>query len=264
MRWRLALLVLLAALPVAVGPAWAEDRVLDLPTGRGENVMRVLLLAPAGPPRGAVVLLAGGEGSLDLSAEGTIRSAGANQLVRTRADYIAAGWLVALPDLPLDIWRERGNGRISAAHAADLGQLVALLHQQVRRVAVVGTSMGSLSAANAAARLQGDQAPDAVVLTSGLLAAGNGGLNVEESIPGMRQARQPVLMVHHRHDGCRLTPPDGPERLRPLLTAAPRVDVVFLSGGSGYGNPCNAQSAHGFMGIDDQVVTTITTWLAGL
>jgi pimeloyl-ACP methyl ester carboxylesterase len=211
-----------------------------------------------------VVLLAGGDGSLDLSAAGTIRGAATNQLVRTRADYVAAGWLVALPDLPLDIWRERANGRVSAAHAADLGQLIALLHQQVRRVAVVGTSMGSLSAANAAARLEGDQAPDAVVLTAGLLAAGNGGLNVAESIPGMRQARLPVLLLHHRYDGCRLTPPDGPERLRPLLVGAPRVDVVLLTGGSGYGNPCEARAAHGFNGIDDKVVETITGWLAGL
>ena len=253
------LLMVLAALP-----ARAAERVLDLPTGRGETMMRVLLLAPEGTPRGALVLLAGGDGSLDLSAAGTIRGAASNQLVRTRADYVAAGWLVALPDLPLDIWRERDRGRISAAHAADLGQLIAGLHRQVQRVAVVGTSMGSLSAANAAARLQGDQAPDAVVLTSGLLAAGNGGLNVEESIPGMRQARLPVLLLHHRHDGCRLTPPDGPERLRPLLAGATRVDVVILSGGSGHGNPCNAQAAHGFNGLDDKVVEVVTTWLAGL
>lgn len=257
MRTLLALLLVLA---LAL-PARADPRVVEIATGRGGAMFRVLVLAPAGPAKGGVILLAGGDGSLDLSETGAIRSLAGNQLVRTRGDYVAAGYLVALPDLPLDVWRDRGRGRIGAAHAADLGQVVALLRREVAHVAVVGTSMGSLSAANAAARLTGAEAPDAVVLTSGLLAAGNGGLNAEESIPGIRAARQPMLLVAHRHDGCRLTPPDGPERLRPVLTAAARVDIVVLDGGSGIGNPSESGSYHGFRGIDDQVVATVTGWL---
>ena len=116
MRLLAALFLLLAALP-----ARAEERVLDLPTGRGENVMRVLLLAPAGPPRGALVLLAGGDGSLDMTPAGGIRNLGGNQLVRTRNAYVAAGWLVAVPDMPLDTWRGRPYSRMGAEHAAGAG-----------------------------------------------------------------------------------------------------------------------------------------------
>ena len=255
---------LLGLLLLMASPARAADRVVDLPTGRGENVMRVLLLAPAGPPRGALVLLAGGDGSLDLAPDGSIRSLGGNQLVRTRAAYVAAGWLVAVPDMPLDTWRARPYGRLGAEHAADLGRLVALLRRETRLVVVAGTSMGSLSAANAAARLAGDQAPNGVILTSGLLMGGNGGPSVEEGVPGLGGIAMPVLLVHHRHDGCRLTPPSGPAQLRPLLKAAPRVDLVMLDGGSGMGNPCEGRSAHGFWGIDDQVVATVTEWLGRL
>jgi dienelactone hydrolase len=257
MRWMatLALLLLLARSAVAA------ERVVELATGRAEGHFRVLLIAPAGPPRGAVILLAGGDGSLDLSETGSIRALANNLLVRTRAAYAAAGWLVALPDLPLDIWRARPGSRVSAEHAADLGQVVALLRREAPHVAVVGTSMGSLSAANAAARLAGAAAPDALVLTSGLLASGNGSLNVEDNIPGLRAARLPILLLHHRHDGCRLTPPDGPERLRPMLVATERVDIVMLDGGSGAGNPCEGRSHHGFWSLDEQVVATISGWL---
>ncbi len=256
--------LLLALLLLAALPAQAEERVLDVATGRGENVMRVLLLAPAGTPRGALVLLAGGDGSLDLTPEGRIRNLGGNQLVRTRNAYIAAGWLVAVPDMPLDTWRGRPYSRLGAEHAADLGQVVALLRREVRLVVVAGTSMGSLSAANAAARLRGDQAPNGVILTSGLLMGGNGGPSVEEGVPGLSGIAMPVLLLHHRHDACRLTPPSGPALLRPLLKAAPRVDLVMLEGGSGTGNPCEGRSAHGFWGIDDQVVATVTEWLGRL
>ena len=129
MRRLAALLaVLLLAALFAGGPAGAADRVVDLPTGRGENVMRVLLLAPAGPPRGALVLLAGGDGSLDMAADGSIRALGGNQLVRTRTAYVAAGWLVAVPLIGIDggafwsqmqggvnWWSDVGNGVIKSA-----------------------------------------------------------------------------------------------------------------------------------------------------
>ncbi len=265
---RAAALLLGLGLGLALGllgqPAAAAERVLNLATGRGESMLRVLVLEPAGPPRGALVLLAGGDGSLDLAEDGRIRALGGNQLVRTRADYVAAGWLVALPDMPLDTWRRRPYGRLGPEHAADLGLLVALLHRETRLVVLAGTSMGSLSAANAAARLAGQQRPDALVLTAGLLMAGHGGPNVEEGVPGLAGISQPVLLLHHRHDACRLSPASGPALLQPLLRAAPRVDVVLLEGGGGTGNPCEARSPHGFWGLDDQVVRTVAAWLAGL
>ena len=253
----------LAALLLALlQPQLAAAEVLTLPTGRGEATLRVLVLPPSGPPRGAVVLLAGGDGELGLTEAGTISSLAGNQLVRTRADYVAAGYLVALPDMATDSWRRRG-ARVSPEHAADLGKVVALLRPRAPWVALLGTSRGTLSAANAAARLTGAEAPDALALTAGMLMADTGGDFSVQGIPGIERIAMPVLLLHHSDDQCRITPPSGPARLQPLLVAA-QVRVVMLSGGSGYGNMCEGRSAHGFNGIDDQVVATMTQWLAGV
>ena len=41
-----------------------------------------------------------------------------------------------------------------------------------------------------------------------------------------------------------------------------KVDVVMLDGPAGTGDPCEAASAHGFIGVDDAVVMTVTRWIA--
>jgi hypothetical protein len=40
------------------------------------------------------------------------------------------------------------------------------------------------------------------------------------------------------------------------------VDVVLLDGPEGTGDVCGVGSAHGFVDIDDEVVTTVTRWIA--
>jgi hypothetical protein len=54
----------------------------------------------------------------------------------------------------------------------------------------------------------------------------------------------PTLIVGHKKDRCRRQP-----------------DVAMLDGPEGTGDPYEAQSAHGFAGIDGQVVTTVTEWI---
>ncbi len=46
------------------------------------------------------------------------------------------------------------------------------------------------------------------------------------------------------------------------LTRAPRKDVVVMDGGlPAQSEPCEALSAHGYLGIEAQVVGTIVRWI---
>ena len=100
--------VLLALLLTATTlPAWAAESVLTL-TPRPGVTLRVLVDRPAAPV-GSVVLMAGGDGVLDLDAQGNIGSGlRGNHLVRTRAAYVAAGYAVFVPDVASDQRGTRG------------------------------------------------------------------------------------------------------------------------------------------------------------
>lgn len=249
--------------------AMAAETVLDLATRPGQSI-RVLLDKPDNPIA-SVVLIAGGAGRLDIGPDGHIGALAGNQLVRTRADYAKAGFITAVPDIAGDLKQGPGGVasgyRWSAEHAADIGVLIAHLRGLQAPVYLVGTSRAALSVSNAAVRLEGVQRPDAIVITSGMLM--DQGLrqpSAEQSVGHLERITMPVLLVVNANDECRVTPPDGAAAFRKLLTATPKVDLVTLHGGSAGrpGQQCEGGSYHGFLGLDAEVVQTVTAWLKAL
>jgi hypothetical protein len=77
----------------------------------------------------------------------------------------------------------------------------------------------------------------------------------------LQQVKIPALITHHRNDGCKWTLPEGAERIRATLTSAPVVELRLLDGGDEKGNPCNAMSYHGYLGIEDQVLETTVAFI---
>jgi len=259
-------LICIAALLLAGSArAWAQEQVVTLEPRPGVT-LRILIEAPA-KPIGSVILLAGGHGNLDLSERGRMGWGAGNQLVRTRSDYARAGYITVTPDIASDFKRPGGATdayRWSAAHAADIGHIVQYLRTLAEPVYLVGTSRGALSAGNAAVRLEGSTRPDALVITSGMLMARVGHQpSVQRNVGRLERITIPVLLVHHEYDACTTTPAADAERFAKLLTAAP-VDIRILRGGFTRGDPCEAQSYHGFLGIDDEVVSDISGWLGAL
>jgi hypothetical protein len=233
--------------------------------------MHYLAIAPDGPPRAAVILLAGGNGVLRLTPSGSIRSLGLNFLVRSRERFTRHGLYVAVLDAASD--RQGGmNGaiRLSAEHAQDVGKVIRDVRHRTGGAAVwlVGTSAGTLSAAGACARLAGaDPAvrPHGLVLTSTMTtldAAGHCGKSVFDAVLG--DIRVPVLVVSHQDDGCACTPGSAAVGAR-LLAALSRVPAkehkVFTGGSAPISGPCDAQAPHGFFGIEDSVVEFIADWI---
>lgn len=246
-------------------PALAQSEGMVEIASRGQKV-RALLIKPA-QPSASVILLAGGHGKLDLSADGKIGWGAGNQLVRTRASYARAGFVTAVPDIAPDLKTPTGTVnyyRINQSHADDIGALVKHLRAMKPPVIVVGTSRGAISAANAVAKLSGEARPDALVLTAAML------MPVDAKTPSAHMAaggdpkrlQVPLLIVGHRKDRCKWTLPSSIETFRTWHgRGGGAIDVVMLDGPEGKGDPCEAQSAHGFAGIDDQVVATVSEWI---
>jgi alpha-beta hydrolase superfamily lysophospholipase len=253
------LALILAALVGGAAAAW--DEFVRLDTRPGVTVP-FLLVRPTGRPAASVVLFAGGHGHLALSSSG-IGWGQNNFLVRTRQRFADRGFLVVVVDSPSDrgtlgLWRFRST----ADHAEDVRMLIAA----VRRIApvpvwLVGTSMGTVSAANAAARLRDGEGPDGLVLTSSVTRPNREQL---ESLVDVRikDIRVPTLVVHHRDDGCPSTPYRDAVALDGSLTQVPRHELITMEGGQPpRSKPCDALSAHGYLGIEDKVVAAVASWI---
>jgi pimeloyl-ACP methyl ester carboxylesterase len=252
----MAVLVLILIAPCV--KAW-EEELRIIPT-RTKVTQSFLMIRPADPPVASVILFAGGHGRLGLSAQGMEWGQG-NFLVRNRGRFVQQGFLVALVDAPSDRPQGLWNFRTSDAHAKDIKQVIAELKKIADTpVWLIGTSMGTVSAANAAARLK-EGGPDGLVLTSTVTKESR---QVSETVNAVRvkDIRVPTLVVHHKKDDCAITPYELADALTRSLTHAPKKELLAFSGGDlSVSDPCEARSYHGFMGLDAEVVTAIASWI---
>jgi hypothetical protein len=244
-------------------------------SSRGQSIRAVQIVPKV--KLGSVILLAGGNGRLDISAKGAITKLGNNQLVRTRAKYAQAGFVTLVPDLAPDL-KVGTNGvvpnyRVGEPHALDIGAMVIHLRRSFKRpVIVIGTSRGSISAANVIARAPviiedghrvGGQ-PQAIVVTSAFLISHDGDLSVKSAAnDDPDKLAVPMLVVAHADDACAQTTPfDIPQFMQWYQSNGRPLSVEILSGGGPFtGDPCEALAAHGFVGLDNAVVLTIATWI---
>jgi hypothetical protein len=242
MKIVLARAALAAALMIALAGVLFSDRpaeaagAIEQSTVSVGGVQAALLLPPH--PRGALVLLAGGDGNIGVGPDGSI-ARGGNQLVRTRMAYAARGFAVLVPDCC-------GNVAAAVDFMGKYG-----------KVTLVGTSRGTQRAARGVAA---GARPARLVLTSGFLSDASGDRDNAIAILGSPDALPPTLIIHHRHDECGKTAPEG---VAPFLAwAGGRARVVWLDGGTSEGPPCEAFAHHGFNGIDGQVVGVVSGFAA--
>lgn len=182
-----------------------------------------------------------------------------NFLVRTRALFAERGVSVAVVDAPSDRQSPPflSGFRQSPAHAADVRAVVAWLRAETGRpVWLIGTSMGTFSAA--ATALAGVGA-DGLVLTSTVVHSARGERTVA-SMP-LERLPMPVLVVHHRDDGCVSSPYAAVPAMFEKLAGATRSKLVVFDGGRSEGDPCEAFAHHGYAGLEPQVVDAIVRFV---
>ena len=102
---------------------------------------------------------------------------------------------------------------------------------------------------------------DGVVLTSTVMAQSRNMRETTVTDMALGRIAVPVLVVHHRQDGCRVCPFAEIPRLMSKLTAAPRKEFIAVDGGENEGDPCEAFAYHGYNGIEREVVAKIAGWV---
>lgn len=225
---------------------------------------KVLLLKPDST-KASVILFAGGKGALGLSSlfgRASIKWGKKNFLVRTRNLFLNNGFLVAVVDAPSDMQSKNGmlgGFRDSPEHVEDIDHVIKYLRQQVNApIWLVGTSRGSESAANVA--INSRQKPDGLVLTSSITVMNNKGTAITDM--NLSRVSVPTLIVANTDDKCPKTPANGADEIAALLVKAKRVEVKKFSGGSiPESKPCKAMSYHGFLGIEDEVIDYISSFI---
>jgi pimeloyl-ACP methyl ester carboxylesterase len=232
--------------------------VYDIPTRQGVTD-RVLVIAPS-DPKAAVILFAGGNGGLQITPTGTFKLAG-NFLIRTRQMFVDQGFVTVIIDAPSD--RQSApfliGFRTTPQNVADMKAVIGWVKKQFKLpVWLVATSRGTQSAAYVATALTGADGPDGLVLTSSILND-----NKEAAVPSMalNRVRIPVLIVHHTQDGCSKCPYSDVAAMLAKFTAAPKKQLIPISGGQSTGDPCEAWAHHGFNGNEQEVVTQIANWI---
>jgi hypothetical protein len=191
----------------------------------------ILLLLVGGPAlsQGAAVVLVPGAGG----------ASPRDFLIRNRPTFSAAGLQVAV-----------------ALSAGEAASAVSSFKARGLRVTLVGMSAGTPTVAEALA--MGAPA-DRLVLAAGMLMTGRAGRSVASAL-GSPSRLPPTLIVHHRQDECRLTPPEGAQAFANWSRG--RAQVRWIDGPSGPGAPCGPMAAHGFYGLDAQAAGAVAAFAA--
>ena len=247
-------LIAALALLAATGTAGAEDIVI-LTTRDGVTQSYLMSSPPAGRTQAVAILFAGGSGNVDLEREsGRVLLDRGNFLVRSRRLFAGHGIVAAVMDAPSDQARGMEDEfRLGDRHQADMEAVAADLKKRFpgAPVFLVGTSRGTVSAASLGRRL--GKTVDGVVLTSTVFLAGR-----QRGLSGFEfsSISAPLLFVHHVDDGCAGTPYYAAKRL------ADRYSLISVSGGPpALSGPCEAMSAHGFLGREADTVDAIAKWM---
>jgi len=251
----------LAAVLAAPGPARGAEQVLTLSPRPGVTLRYVLVPTP-GPPVASAILFVGGDGVMNLDRPRDRWSLKGNFLFRTRSMLTEQGVQLAIVDAPSDRPSTLWGFRSGEAHATDIAAVLAALRSRTAVPAwLIGTSAGTVSAANGAVRLRAPAGPDGVVLTSTIFKRTR---VVSETVPEMDLARVqiPVLLVHHQNDDCVATRYVDLWALERALPRSIKHETLLFKGGDpARSEPCEAQSPHGYLGIEREVMTAIGRWM---
>lgn len=235
------------------------DELITLETRPGVQ-QKFILMTPE-KPVASVILFAGGDGVLEITGSSSINKKENNFLVRSRDKFFDNGFVVAIVDAPSDAQEKPGmlfGFRDSDEHMKDMDHVINYLKKQNKlSVWLIGTSRGTESAINVA--LESKQNPHGIILTSSMSVENGKGTAVTEN--DLDKIKIPTLIVHHENDGCHVTPPEGAQEIKEMLTNAKKVELKMFSGGSESGRACKGSSYHGFEDIEENVVNYISQFI---
>lgn len=173
--------------------------------------------------------------------------------------FVEHGFNVAVIDKPNDK-SDLYEFRTTEGHAQDIQAVINFLRKKYKKsVWLIGTSRGTLSVANAAARLSGENGPDGIVLSASVVVS-----KKRESLNdvALGDIKVPSLFVHNKDDGCHVCPYGDVDGVMAKLTNVKDKALQTHQGGqSEQSNQCKALTPHGFLGLEEKVVKGIVEWI---
>jgi len=248
------------ALVLSLGLAFASlaaDRLLSLSPRPGVKISYWMMERPNATA--TLLLIPGGGGGIGLR-DGVPRSQ--NFLVRSRDYFAAAGYNVALLGKPTDRPELDAQYRSGDDHVADIRAVVAKLSADYGKpVWLIGTSLGTISAAAAAAGMDPSKLAG-IVLTSSVTRTNQATMFSVPMLP-LSEIRVPVLVMHNKRDQCPVCEPGWAWRIEKAMSNAPVKKLLLVEGGGGATGPaCEALHYHGYIGMEAEAVKDITDWIA--
>jgi hypothetical protein len=228
-------------------PANAQTVVQDI------GGTQVLFSGPANP-HAILVMFAGGDGTVAFNSAGQITHLNGNFVLRTQSLWLAQGFAFATLASSSSLLGQRHT----PAYAATIGRAIDFIRSRANApVWLIGTSMGSIAAANGAAHLPG-KIPG-VVLTSSVAGPSRAGETVFDSDLGAITV--PALVVSNRGDTCPIAGPGFAPQILQALGRSPRKEIIYDESHQLQSDPCEAMSPHGCLGIEAAVVQRISSWI---
>jgi len=203
----------------------------------GDKIPYLLTTAGSATPKYVLVLMPGGAGLMNIrkSEDGSIQfDFSSNFLIRSRTT-IADGEFAAIS---LDA--DRSPKRMRAV-VADLKA-----KYPSAQIYIVGTSKSTIATIYLSENMDGEVA--GFIHTASMAAIG--GLDT-------RKSKSRNLIVTHKNDGCRLTPPSSSIENHDTYG----TDLIVIEGGIAEGDPCLAMGHHGFNGVETETIQKIKNWI---
>lgn len=147
-------------------------------------------------------------------------------------------------------FKSAGIRTILTASATEAADAVAAEAAHGRKVVIVGMSKGAVDAAQA---ITAGARPIGIVFVSGIHSRVMAALGTPDKLPA-------TLVVHHRHDICKFTPPGIAAQFVAWTHGKARLKWIDTTGEPG-SDPCNAQGAHGFFKQDGPAVAAIISFI---
>lgn len=261
------LLLAVSWLTTCVAPAQPADANLEHPhaivtVARDDYTMSGLVthLEEHKAFRYGIALFPGYPGIMRLREEdGTLKfDLRGNFLVRSRRHWLDDETLVVVVDAPSDQWPSFAHWfREQPRYGADVAALLQEVSRRYGGIAdwtFVGTSEGTVSAYHAAR--MNPQLARRTILTSSLFRSSRNGPGLSgakwEGFPGE------LLWVHHENDPCSYTAYRDAQK---FAQKSGRPLVTVHGGGPGHGDPCEAYSSHGYVGVERETVLAMRSWV---
>lgn len=234
------------------------NEVITIKT-RDNIKQRFLLNDEINEPKAIAILFAGGSGKLKLHKSKDEWKLG-NFLIRSRNIFNENGIITISIDSPSDLKEGMKNGfRSSNEHLKDIENVINYIKNKYPKLPIwlVGTSRGTISASHNAIN---QSYISGLVLSSSMIKNGKDTIKTVLDLE-IEKIDLPTLVIAHEKDSCKVTPPNGANKIYDKLENAIIKEVKIFSGGYENGNPCKGQSHHGFLGIEKEVVDFISHWI---